>query len=114
MAFHAGTVRQEILFDFKVGAVIDPSPADGMLAMGALRARIPYTGLVFTRRHADELLHRLQSLVIAGATREGDTWYDPHLVESLTTSKRKAKDKKPKQTPLWRQIPGQSPKGRKR
>jgi hypothetical protein len=28
-----------------------------------------YTGLVFTRRHADELLHRLQSLVIA--------WGDP-------------------------------------
>ena len=84
---------QEILFDFKVGAVIDLTPADGLLAMAALHARSPYTGLVFTRRHADELLHRLQSFVIAGATQEGDTWYDPHLVESLTNAKPKAKAK---------------------
>ena len=32
-------------------------------------------------------------MVIARATHEGDTWYDPHLVESLTTSKPKAKEK---------------------
>ncbi len=62
-------VWQEILFDSKIGAAIDLTPADGLLAMAALHARIPYTGLVFTRRHADELLHRLQSLVIA--------WGDP-------------------------------------
>ena len=87
-------VWQEILFDFKVGAVIDLTPADGLLAQAALQARIPYTGLVFTRRHADELLQRLQSLVLAGATREGDTWYDPRLVESLTAStKPKANEK---------------------
>ncbi len=61
---------QEILFDCKAGAVIDLTPADGMLAMAALRALIPYTGLVFTQRHADELLQRLQSLVIAGVTHE--------------------------------------------
>ena len=40
---------QEILFDFKVGAVIDLTLADGLLAQAALPARIPYTGLVFTR-----------------------------------------------------------------
>ena len=62
---------QEILFDFKVGAVIDLTPADNMLAMAALHARIPYNGLAFTRKHADELLQRLQSLVIAGAAHEG-------------------------------------------
>jgi hypothetical protein len=85
---------QEILFDFKVGAVIDLTLADGQLAQAALQARIPYTGLVFTRRHADELLQRLQSFVLAGATREGDTWYDPRLVESLTAStKPKANEK---------------------
>ncbi len=98
MAFHAAMPEllwREILFDFGVGAVIDLTPADGLLAMAARHARIPYTGLVFTRRHTDELLHRLQSLVIAGATREGDTWYDPHLVESLNTSKPKAKEKSP-------------------
>ena len=84
---------QEILFDFKVGAVIDLTLADGLLAQAALQARIPYTGLVFTRRHTDDLLQRLQSLVLAGATREGDTWYDPRLVESLTTLKPKADEK---------------------
>ena len=62
-------VWQGILFDFKIEAVIDLTPADGLLAMAELHTRIPYTGLVFTRRHADELLHRLQSLVIA--------WGDP-------------------------------------
>jgi hypothetical protein len=85
---------QEILFDFKVGAVIDLTPADGTLAMAALNARIPYTGLTFTSKHAEELLGRLQSLVLAGATREGDSWYDPHLVDALTTkptAKAKAK-----------------------
>ena len=51
-----------ILFDFNIGAIIDLTPADGQMA--ALHARIPYTGLVFFRRHADELLYRLQSLVI--------------------------------------------------
>jgi hypothetical protein len=86
-------VWQEILFDFKVGAVIDLTLADGQLAQAALQARIPYTGLVFTRRHADELLQKLQSFVLAGATREGDTWYDPRLVESLTASKPKANEK---------------------
>ena len=70
-------VWQAILFDFKIGAAIYLTPADGMLAMAALHAHIPYTGRVFTRRHADELLHRLQSLVIARATRERDTRYDP-------------------------------------
>ena len=60
---------QEILFDFRIGAVIDLTPVDGMLAMAALHARIPYTGLVFTQRHADELLHKLQLLVLA--------WGDP-------------------------------------
>ena len=94
MAFHAGFFWHEILCDFKVGAVIDLTPADGPLARAVLHARIPYTGLVFTRRHADELLQRLQSLVIARATREGGTWYDPRLVESLTTSKPKADEKK--------------------
>jgi hypothetical protein len=85
---------QEILFYFKVGAVIDLTPADGQLAQAALQARIPYTGLVFTRRHADELLQRLQSFVLAGATREGDTWYDPRLVESLIApTKPKANEK---------------------
>ena len=64
---------QEILFDFKVGAVIDLTLADGLFAQAALHARIPYTGLVFTKRHADELLQRLQSFVLARATREGDT-----------------------------------------
>ena len=104
---------QEILFDFKKGAVINITPADGLLAQAALHARIPYTGLVFARRHADELLHELQFLVIARATREGGTWYDQHLVASLATLKPKAKDK-PKQTSLWRQMPGnKSPKARK-
>ena len=76
---------QEIFFDFKIGADIDLTPADGLLALAVLHARIPYTGLVFTRRHVNELLRRLQSLVITRAAREGDTWYDPRLVESLTT-----------------------------
>ena len=85
---------QEILFDSKVGAVIDLTLSDGLLAQAALHSRIPYTGLVFTRRHADELLQRLQSFVLAGATREGDTWYDPRLVESLTAwTKPKANEK---------------------
>jgi len=82
---------QEVLFDFKVGAVIDLTPADGLLAQAALHTRIPYTGLVFTPKHADELLHRLRSWLIAGATREGDPWYDPHLVEAITKPKAKAK-----------------------
>ena len=103
---------QEILFDFKIGAVIDLTPADGLLAQAALHARIPYTSLGFTRRHADELLHKLQSLVIARATCEGGTWYDPRPVESLATSKPKRK-KTPKQTPLRRHMPGRRPKQRK-
>ena len=82
---------QEVLFDFKVGAVVDLTPVDGLLAMAALHTRIPYTGLVLTPKHADELLQRLQSSLIAGATREGDPWYDPHLVEALTKPKAKAK-----------------------
>ena len=61
----------EILCDFRVGAVIDLTPGDGPLAGAALHARIPYTGLVFARRHADELLRRLQSLVIAGRPLKG-------------------------------------------
>ena len=64
---------QEVLFDFKVGAGIDLTPADGLLAMAALHARIPFTGLVFTRKHAEEFLQTLQSLAISGATRTGDT-----------------------------------------
>ena len=52
---------QEILFDFNAGAVIDLTPADGLLAMAELHARIAYTGLVFTRKHADDLLQRTQS-----------------------------------------------------
>ena len=79
------------LFDFKVGAVIDLTPADGLLAMAASHTRIPSTGLVFTPKHADELLQRLQSSLIARATREGDPWYDPHLVEAITKPKAKAK-----------------------
>ena len=59
----------EILFDFKIGAVIDLTPGDGLLAQAVLHACIPYTGMAFTRRHADELLHRFRSLVIA--------WGDP-------------------------------------
>ena len=62
---------QEILFDFKVGAVIDLTPADGTLAMTALHARIPYTGLTFTPKHATELLGRLQSLVLAAEPPRG-------------------------------------------
>ncbi len=89
-------VWHEILCDFRVGAVVDLTPGDGPLAGAALHARIPYTGLVFTRRHADELLRRLQSLVIAGATLEGDTWYNPRLVESLTALHPKADEKSPK------------------
>ena len=77
---------QEILFDFQVGAVIDLTPADGALAMAAVHLRIPYTGLTWSKRHSDELLIRLESLVVAGATREGDPWYEPRLVEALMTS----------------------------
>jgi hypothetical protein len=84
-------VWQEVLFDFKVGAVVDLTPADGLLAQAALHTRIPYTGLVFTPKRADELLQRLQCWLIAGATREGDPWYDPHLVEAITKPKAKAK-----------------------
>ena len=86
-------VWHEILCDFRVGAVIDLTPGDGPLAGGALHARIPYTGLVFTRRHADELMRRLQSLVIARATLERDTWYNPRLVESLTALRPKTDEK---------------------
>ncbi len=57
--------------------------------MAALHARVSYTGLVLTRKHADKLLRRLQSLVIARATHKGE--YDPRLVETLTISKPKAK-----------------------
>ena len=77
---------QEILFDFQVGAVIDLTPADGALAMAAVHLRIPCTGLTWSKRHSDELLIRLESLVVAGATREGDPWYEPRLVDALMSS----------------------------
>ena len=102
VAWHALPVLfwQEILFDFKVGAVIDLTPSDGMLALAALQARVPYAGLVFSKKHADTLLDRLMSQVMAGATREGDAWYEPQLVEAITKTTPKpksgAKDPKPK------------------
>ena len=104
----------EILCDFRVGAVIDLTPGDGPLAGAALHARIPYTGLVFTRRHADELLQRLQSLVLAGATREGDTWYDPRLVESLTASTKPKANAKAKTNATSETKAGTKPKRRTR
>jgi hypothetical protein len=73
--------------DFEVGAVIDLTPGDGMLATAALQARLPYTGLVFTPKHADALYRRLESQAIAGVTREGDTWYDQQLVETLAAAR---------------------------
>jgi hypothetical protein len=78
---------QEILFDFEVGAVIDLTPGDGMLATAALQTRLPYTGLVFTPKHADALYSRLESQAIAGVTREGDTWYDQRLVETIAAAR---------------------------
>jgi hypothetical protein len=103
---------QEILFDFKVGAVIDLTPGDGMLALAALQARLPYTGLTYTKKHADLLMHRLQMQVVGGATREGDAWYDPQLVDALTKPAPKPKAKiapKPKADPP---APSDDPAGK--
>ena len=116
VAWHSmpGLVWQEILFDFKVGAVIDLTLADGQLAQAALQARIPYTGLVFTRRHADELLQRLQPFVLARATREGDTWYDPRLVESLTARTKPKANEKAKTNATSETNAGTKPQRKKR
>ena len=63
MAFHAAAfLGKKVVLDFKVRAVVDLTPADGLLAQAALHTRIPYTGLVFTPKHADELLQKASVL----------------------------------------------------
>ena len=49
------------------------------MALAALRARIPYTGVCLTEEHKTKLLSRLKDLLCAGAVKAGDTWYDPTL-----------------------------------
>ena len=106
--FHAlpSTFWEEVLYDYQIGAVIDVAAGDGSLALAALRARIPYTGVCLTEEHKSKLLSRLKDLLCAGAVRAGDKWYDPTLAKALVqatksqegepSAKAKAKPKKRK------------------
>lgn len=83
--FHAlpSIFWEEVLYDYQIGAVIDVAAGDGSLALAALRARIPYTGVCLTEEHKSKLLSRLKDLLCAGAVRAGDKWYDPTLAKAL-------------------------------
>jgi len=89
--YHAlpGKFWDEVVNDYQLGAILDVAAGDGMLALTAVRNRLPYTGLVFTAVHRDLLMARLLDLLSAGALRAGDKWYDPSLVKTLVSAAKK-------------------------
>ena len=62
----------ELLYDFGVGAVIDLTAGDGAVAMAALRAGCPYTGVTLTDPHTTELRKYLHKTAFQVAVTEGD------------------------------------------
>jgi len=79
----------ELLYDFGVGAVIDLTAGDGAVAMAALRAGCPYTGVTLTDAHATELRKYLHKTAFQAAVTEGDELYDADLVLSFRGKSRK-------------------------
>ena len=88
--YHAlpGKFWDEVVNDYQLGAILDVAAGDGMLALTAVRNRLPYTGLVGAAIHRVLLLARLLDPLSAGALRAGDKWYDPSLVKSLVPTTR--------------------------
>ena len=79
----------ELLYDFGVGAVIDLTAGDGAVAMAALRAGCPYTGVTLTDAHTTELRKYLHKTAFQAAVTEGDELYDTDLVLSFRGKSRK-------------------------
>ena len=77
------------MYDFAAGAVIDLTPGDGVVAMAALRAGCPYTGVTLTDAHATELRKYLHKTAFQAAVTEGDELYDADLVLSFRGESRK-------------------------
>ena len=89
--FHtvSSSLWSEILYDFEVGAVIDLTAGDGAVAMAAIRAGCPYTGVALTDAHVTELRKHLHKTAFQAAATEGDELYDADLVLSLRGKSRK-------------------------
>eukprot|EP00969_Alexandrium_andersonii_P349098 15430328-Alexandrium_andersonii.AAC.2 len=51
--------------------------------MASIRARKPYTGIVFTPTHAAKLFERLEYLVFMAMQSESDPLYQSGLAEAL-------------------------------
>jgi hypothetical protein len=79
----------EILYDFQVGAVIDLTAGDGVVAMASLRVGCPYVGVTLTDTHATELRKHVHNTAFQAAATEGDDMYDADLVLALRGKSRK-------------------------
>ncbi len=66
--FHAMpvAVAEEILHAHDAQAVIDSTAGDGAWALACMRLRKPYTGIVFSQRHAGSLMAWLEWAVLQG------------------------------------------------
>jgi hypothetical protein len=74
---------EEVIHSYGINAVLDLTPGEGLAAVAALKAKVPYTGVCFTLHHVAALKEHLYEVAQRAATREGDSLYDPELTTAL-------------------------------
>ena len=86
--FHAMPVAfyEELIHAYSLGAVINIGVGDGALALACLRSRIPYTGFCLTQEHKERVTTRLEELLVQGALRHGDKFFESALVKALAAT----------------------------
>lgn len=82
VCWHSSSVLlyDSLIHDYKPKAIIDLTCTDGLLALAALKAKIPYTGLCPTTTHATLLRENLVSKVFDEFQQESEPLHEPSLV----------------------------------
>jgi hypothetical protein len=89
------TFFETVLSDYHISHVIDLTPGAGLMALAAIRKKLPYLGIAFTETHRKELDDHLTYLVQQEYITEGSNLYEPAFAELVAkgTSAAKAKGK---------------------
>jgi hypothetical protein len=89
------TFFETVLSDYHISHVIALAPGAGLMALAAIRKKLPYLGIAFTETHRKELDDHLTYLVQQEYITEGSNLYEPAFAELVAkgTSAAKAKGK---------------------
>ena len=83
--FHSWSVElySDLIHLFHLKAVVDATPGQGLCALAALQAGVPYLGICLTNKHRDLLQQQVMKLAFLEMRREGSPIYDAMLAKAL-------------------------------